>query len=126
LPASEDTRAPTDPLIADQRNDAHAIISQLTVLFHDLHNRIVGALRAPGTRPDERDARARFLCARAAVAAIYRRIVRDDLLPRLVLPAVDAAFRARACASRTPPARCRSSSRTARSASATPWCAKAM
>lgn len=95
LPASEDTRAPTDPLIADQRNDAHAIISQLTVLFHDLHNRIVGALRAPGTRPDERDARARFLCARTAVAAIYRRIVRDDLLPRLVLPAVDAAFRGR-------------------------------
>src|SRR5258705_2247222 len=31
----------TEPLIADARNDDHALISQLTVLFHKLHNAVM-------------------------------------------------------------------------------------
>ena len=40
--------ARTDPLIADPRNDAHVILSQMTALFHHLHNGILDLLPEAG------------------------------------------------------------------------------
>lgn len=79
----------TDALIADPRNDANAILAQLTTLFHMFHNAICDLL------PPLADAAAaagslvegsvrRYLCARAAVTAVYRRLIRDDLLRRIL------------------------------------------
>ncbi|MGL4323395.1 MAG: peroxidase family protein [Beijerinckiaceae bacterium] len=85
-----------DPMIADQRNDAHAIISQLAVLFHALHNSI--AKRVQGAMPAVAKiemAYRRFECARALVTLIYRRIVLADVLPRILHPDVLAFYTAR-------------------------------
>ena len=80
----------SEPLLADPRNDDHAIISQLTVLFQILHNTILGL--APTLDGDlqypEAAAARRFRCAREATTLIYRHIVRRDLLRRLLWPAV--------------------------------------
>lgn len=89
---------PTEVLVADQRNDDHAIISQLTALFCLLHNGIVDRLArnhppGPDVAPEEA-AHDRFGCARQAVEAIYRRIVARDVLPRLLDPHVRTAFEA--------------------------------
>jgi Animal haem peroxidase len=83
----------TEPLIADSRNDAHAILSQLTSVFALLHNGIVTGLEGSepaGRRPAHAHAlfaKARTLCARA-----YRRVVEKDLLRRLLDPAVYRAY----------------------------------
>ncbi|MBL8835967.1 MAG: hypothetical protein JNL66_06955 [Alphaproteobacteria bacterium] len=88
---------PTEALVADQRNDDHAIISQLTTLFCLLHNGIVDRLAAlppvAGVAREEA-AHDRFACARQAVEAIYRRIVVGDVLPRLLDPLVRTRFEA--------------------------------
>ena len=76
---------PSEPLIADARNDDHVIISQLTVLFHALHNAIVDLLAA-ANRDDL--AHKRFACARNATTLIYRKIIRNDLLPKILHPEV--------------------------------------
>lgn len=88
--AENDRAVRTEPLIADPRNDAHALISQMAVLFHLLHNAVVDRLerhREPG-RPHSLDEAARFLCARLTTALIYRAIILADLLPRLLNPQV--------------------------------------
>lgn len=78
---------PSDVLIADPRNDDNVILSQLTALFHRLHNKVydlVWQKRAalfPGVGADE--ARC-FALARAIVTLVYRRIVVSDLLWRLI------------------------------------------
>ena len=74
-----------DPLIADARNDAHALVSQITVLFQLLHNHILGLLNwpAPGTNKAE-DAHRRYLCARLAVTLIYRNILDKDVLAKIL------------------------------------------
>lgn len=88
---------PTDTMIADERNDSHALLSQLVVLFHLLHNTVIKTLqdRPPhnpqGWSQAERAWR-RFLCARLAVTLIYRKIVRDDLLRRILHEKVYAAY----------------------------------
>jgi hypothetical protein len=86
----------TDVLIADARNDDHAILSQLTALFHLLHNGIVAKLLP---KPGDCDPGAKesalcknFLCARAAVTLIYRNIIRRDLMRRVLHPDVYAAY----------------------------------
>lgn len=76
-----------DALIADPRNDDHLILSQMTALFHEFHNFVVNAIREMKGRGGPLDEFARYrayLEARKVVALVYRRIVADDLLPRLL------------------------------------------
>lgn len=80
----------TEALIADQRNDAHPLVSQMTVLFHLLHNQLMDRLVArplTGVAPAEAAYR-RFLSARGAVTLIYRNIVEKDVLSLLLHPGV--------------------------------------
>ncbi|MEO8714632.1 MAG: hypothetical protein ABI369_06440 [Acetobacteraceae bacterium] len=80
----------SEPLIADPRNDDHAILSQLTMLFHLLHNTFVALQgRAAGAAPDVTSkAGERFRKARSATTLLYRHVVRHDLLRRILHPAV--------------------------------------
>jgi hypothetical protein len=88
----------TDALIADSRNDDHAILSQFTALIHLLHNGIVANLLPkidphadPGAKAEA--ACSNFLCARAAVTLIYRNIIRKDLMQQVLHPAVYATYK---------------------------------
>ena len=86
----------TEPLIADPRNDDHAVISQLTMVFSHLHNIFID-LQGEST-PDAatadfvRDAAKRFARAREATTLVYRHVIRDDLLKRLLHPSVLALY----------------------------------
>ena len=85
----------TEALVVDPRNDSHALLSQLTVLFHILHNHIMDILearplRSPAWTPAEVAFR-RFLCARHGVTAIYRNIIVKDVLKRILHPDIHAA-----------------------------------
>lgn len=86
----------TETLLGDVRNDDHAIISQLTALFALLHNGLVDLARRgePVTHVNARfgAAHTRFLCARAALTAIYHRIIREDLMRRVLHPAIHAVY----------------------------------
>ena len=77
-----------EALIADPRNDSHAIISQMLVLFHELHNCILNELARSGslhpTGNSYADAQRLFLAARTACILIYRNLIRRDLLPRIL------------------------------------------
>jgi hypothetical protein len=77
-----------EALIADPRNDSHAIISQMLVLFHELHNCIVDELvQGGGMRPTANpyaDAQQLFTAARTACILVYRNLIRRDLLPRIL------------------------------------------
>lgn len=83
---------PTDVLIADPRNDAHALMSQLTVLFHEFHNTIVDLLGSTET-PSLADSYRQYLCSRFVVAMIYREIVANDLMAKVLHPEVFEAYR---------------------------------
>ncbi|HWV82243.1 MAG TPA: peroxidase family protein [Hyphomicrobiaceae bacterium] len=87
----------TETMVADTRNDSHALLSQLTVLFHILHNTLIEKLekrvaRKPEEWSEQEFAWRRFVCARAAVTLIYRRIIRNDLMRRLLHPDVYDAY----------------------------------
>jgi hypothetical protein len=86
----------TEALIADPRNDDHAIMSQLTALFALLHNGLVDVVRGgePTTGPNASLGAAykRFLCARDGLTLIYHNIVRKDLMRRAMHPAIYAAY----------------------------------
>jgi hypothetical protein len=90
---------PTEPLIGDPRNDDTPILAQLTVLFHILHNAILDLLPAADSRVNAKSrweaAYRRFVCARGAVTLIYRRIIRNDLLARILDPEIYARYEAR-------------------------------
>ena len=77
-----------EALIADPRNDSHAIISQMLVLFHELHNCIVDELVRGGslgpTANPYADAQRLFVAARTACILVYRNVIRRDLLPRIL------------------------------------------
>lgn len=93
-------RSANEALIADARNDDHVIISQLTALFHELHNIVYQRVEklaadegpqgsqplSPGQMQAQGDRN--FLKARKVVAYVYRRIVVEDLLERLLDPEV--------------------------------------
>ncbi|MBL6453920.1 hypothetical protein JMJ55_01210 [Belnapia sp. T6] len=86
-----------EALIADSRNDQSALLSQVTGLFQMLHNAVLEMIPAPGTLPAKplREATAaRFALAREAVTLVFRTLLRDDLLPRLLDPAVRNAYAA--------------------------------
>lgn len=77
----------TEVLVADQRNDDHAILSQLTTLFHHLHNGLLAKLSPPHagtTEFDTAETYKAFLCARGAATLIYRNIVRRDVMRRVL------------------------------------------
>ena len=96
FPQSE-TSLLTEPLLADARNDAHAFMSQITILFQLLHNHILNCLpteRRPSSPATH--ARKRFLCARYIVTLIYRNIIVRDLLDRILNKAVLARYRSEA------------------------------
>jgi hypothetical protein len=86
----------TEALIADPRNDDHAIMSQLTALFALLHNSLVDIARrgepSPGPNASLGAAYNRFLCARDGLTAIYHNIIRKDLMRRIIHPAIYAAY----------------------------------
>jgi hypothetical protein len=86
----------TEALIADPRNDDHAIMSQLTALFALLHNGLVDIVRRgePTTGPNANLGAAykRFLCARDALTLIYHNVIRKDLMRRAMHPVVYAAY----------------------------------
>ncbi|WP_024513681.1 peroxidase family protein [Bradyrhizobium sp. Tv2a-2] len=86
----------TEALVADPRNDDHAIISQLTALFALLHNGLTDIARRgePVSHANGRFGAAykRFLCARDALTAIYHHIIRTDVMRRVLHPAIHAAY----------------------------------
>jgi Animal haem peroxidase len=78
----------TEALVADARNEDHALIAQITGLFHRLHNFIIAQIdnsRPPETAPD---AYRNFICARFLLTLIYRKIILHDVLRRLLDPSV--------------------------------------
>ncbi len=88
----------TEALIADPRNDDHALISQLTAMFAQLHNGLIDLIRRhePANSAAGRfnAAHKRFLCARDALTAIYQNILRKDVMRRVLHPAIYAAYAA--------------------------------
>jgi hypothetical protein len=76
-------RGAPDALLADPRNDDNLILSQLTALFHEFHNSVIARL-PPRSGRDELKEQLAFLEARRIVAYVYRRIIRKDLMPRLI------------------------------------------
>ena len=88
--------ARTEALIADPRNDDHAIMSQLTALFALLHNGLIDMVRrgepAVAANANLGAAYKRFLCARDGLTLIYRNIIRKDLMRRVLHPAIYAAY----------------------------------
>jgi len=86
----------TEPLVADPRNDDHAVMSQLTALFALLHNGLVDIIRRreddAGPNGQFGAAYKRFLCARGALTAIYHNIIRNDLMRRVIHPAIHASY----------------------------------
>jgi hypothetical protein len=86
----------TEALVADPRNDDHAVISQLTALFALLHNGLIDIIRRQesDSAPNGQFGAAykRFLCAREALTLIYHNILRRDLMRRVLHPAIHAAY----------------------------------
>ena len=86
----------TEALVADPRNDDHAIMSQLTALFALLHNGLVDMVRrgepTAGPNANVGAAYKRFLCARDALTLIYHNVIRKDLMRRTMHPAIHAAY----------------------------------
>ncbi len=84
-----------EALVADIRNDSHSLISQLTSLFQLLHNALVamqpaGEVGTVGARI--RGHNLRFAVAREATTLVWRQLVRQDILPRILHPAVLALY----------------------------------
>jgi hypothetical protein len=86
----------TEALVADPRNDDHAILSQLTALFALLHNGLIDMVRrgepTAGSNANLGAAYKRFLCTRDALTLIYHNVIRGDLMRRVLHPAIYAAY----------------------------------
>lgn len=92
----EDGKCPVSiPLIADARNDDNAILSQFTALFQRVHNRAMDRLDHGRAAESPQASAMNFAVVRAALTHVYRRILRHDLLARLLDPTVRAYFEAR-------------------------------
>jgi hypothetical protein len=87
----------TEALVADPRNDDHAVMSQLTALLALLHNGLIDIIRRhegnAGPNGQFGAAYKRFLCARGALMAIYHNVIRNDLMRRVIHPAIYASYR---------------------------------
>src|SRR3954464_6904819 len=86
----------TEALVADPRNDDHAVMSQLTALLALLHNGLIDISRRhegiAGPNGQFGAAYRRFLCAREALVAIYHNVMRKDLMKRVLHPEIYAAY----------------------------------
>jgi hypothetical protein len=86
----------TEALVADPRNDDHAVMSQLTALLALLHNGLIDIIRRhegnSGPNGKFGAAYKRFLCAREALITIYHNVLRQDLMRRVIHPAVYAVY----------------------------------
>ncbi|WP_029059893.1 hypothetical protein [Stappia stellulata] len=81
-------------LVADVRNDDNAVLSQLTALFQIAHNLAMDRLET-GREPATPEASAlHFAVARSGLTHVYHRILRKDLLARLLDPAVRRHYEA--------------------------------
>lgn len=78
-------RCPFDSLIADHRNEATLIISQLTVFFHKLHNQIVSFIESEFDFNSPEDV---FEIARGATIYWYRTVLLEDFLRRIIKESV--------------------------------------
>ncbi|MEP6564562.1 MAG: peroxidase family protein [Mesorhizobium sp.] len=84
----EGCRPPYRPLVADPRNDDNLVLSQLLCTLMRIHNRIVDLLLASGT-PDPAEAYKR---ARVYLTSVYRTVVINDYMKRILAPEVWAYF----------------------------------
>jgi hypothetical protein len=86
-------------LIGDPRNDSHAILSQMVMVAHHIHNAVLATIEADtsiaSSGNEFTDAQRAFLAAQNALIIIYRSLIRDHLLPRILHPAVNEAYRCR-------------------------------
>ena len=85
----------TEALLADPRNDDHALLSQLTLLFQLLHNHIMDMLPVIGalaSLPAAERALRRFMCAQLTVSHIYRAILKQDVLELILHPDIHLAY----------------------------------
>ena len=78
----------TEALVADARNEDQALIVQITVLFHRLHNFILDQIDSSRGSKTADDAYRNFISARFLLTLIYRRIIFNDVLYRLLDPSV--------------------------------------
>ena len=86
----------TVAVLADDRNDNNAIVSQMTVLFAMLHNAVADLIDEefePGRTPDLAHELRLFDAARQTCIGIYRRIVENDLMRALLHPLVYERYR---------------------------------
>jgi len=87
-----------EALIADPRNDSHAILSQLVVMFHHFQRKILDSIEAyvntHSAGSPVVDAQRKFVATHAACALIFRSIIRNDVLARILHPDVRAAHEA--------------------------------
>jgi hypothetical protein len=91
-----DTPGLNAALLADMRNDQTFMLSQTAFLFMALHNAIVSML-PPVTEVGiaaMRRAEDIFACAHAATILIYREILRQDVLPQVLHPAIRTLYAA--------------------------------
>ena len=83
--------------IGDDRNDNNALVSQMTVLFTLFHNCVVD-MRGPRLAADAGPARTQafyarlFLDAKAICTDAYRSVIENDLMLRLLHPAIHAGY----------------------------------
>ena len=73
-----------DALLADQRNDDHLIIAQLTTLFALLHNAATDWLMGKTDGTTRVTSGAVFPTASKMTTLVYRRILFEDLLPQML------------------------------------------
>lgn len=74
-----------DVIVGDPRNDDHAIISQLTVVFHLLHNGLVDKTKGMPTHSRYAEAGFnRYFYARMATTLIFRNVIRRDVLRKFL------------------------------------------
>ena len=85
-----------DTLISDPRNDDNLVLSQLTMMFHTLHNRVYSEISgldlSAGHLQKYTDEHMRFAAARTIVAYVYRSLIVRDYLPRLLHPKIQRLF----------------------------------
>jgi hypothetical protein len=87
-----------EALIGDARNDAHAILSQVVVMFHHFQRKVLDGIEAYVNAHSAGsavvDAQRKFVATHAACALIFRSIIRNDVLARILHPDVRAAYEA--------------------------------
>jgi len=77
-----------DVLVGDSRNDDNAILSQLTVVFHLLHNGLVKRSEGVPSKSRSEGATRLFHFARLATTLIFRNVLRRDVMSRLLHPEI--------------------------------------